>query len=218
MDSLTHIVLGAAIGEAVLGKKIGRKAMLWGALADTIPDFDVFAYPCVSDAQQLLVHRGITHSFFFIILMAPLLGWLFSKWFKKSEVSWKQWTLLFFLGMFTHVLIDSMTSYGTGWFEPFSSYRVSFNTIFVADPFYTIPFLVCVLIALILLTTISPVLMVKDIVLILVFVSILGLSIGYYSGACIAGVLLVIDKLRVRFRAPSIKAKSQISEQVDSED
>ena len=39
MDSLTHIVLGAAIGEAVLGKKIGRIAMLWGALADTIPDF-----------------------------------------------------------------------------------------------------------------------------------------------------------------------------------
>lgn len=149
MDSLTHIVLGAAIGEAVLGKKIGRKAMLWGALADTIPDFDVFASPCVTDAQQLLIHRGITHSFFFILLMAPLLGWLFSKWFKKSEVSWKQWTLLFFLGMFTHVLIDSMTSYGTGLFEPFSSYRVSFNTIFVADPFYTIPFLLCILIALI---------------------------------------------------------------------
>lgn len=149
MDSLTHIVLGAAIGEAVLGKKIGRKAMLWGALADTIPDFDVFASPCVTDAQQLLIHRGITHSFFFILLMAPLLGWLFSKWFKKSEVSWKQWTLLFFLGMFTHVLIDSMTSYGTGWFEPFSSYRVSFNNIFVADPFYTIPFLLCVLVALI---------------------------------------------------------------------
>ncbi|MDQ3047302.1 MAG: metal-dependent hydrolase [Bacteroidota bacterium] len=149
MDSLTHLVLGAAIGEAVLGKKIGRKAMLWGALADTIPDFDVFASPCVSEAQQLLVHRGFTHSFLFIAIMSPLLGWLFSKWFKKADVSWKRWTLLFFLGMFTHVLIDSFTSYGTGWFEPFSSYRVSFNTIFVADVFYTVPFLICVLIALI---------------------------------------------------------------------
>lgn len=147
MDSLTHVVLGAAIGEAVLGKKIGRKAMLWGALADTIPDFDVFASPCFTDAQQLLVHRGITHSFFFIALMAPLLGWLFAKWFKKSGVSWKRWALLFFLGMFTHVLLDSLTCYGTGWFEPFSSYRVAFNTIFVADPFYTLPFLICLLIA-----------------------------------------------------------------------
>jgi inner membrane protein len=149
MDSLTHVVLGAAIGEAMLGKKIGRKAMLWGALADTIPDFDVFASPCVTDAQQLLIHRGFTHSFLFIILLSPLLGWLFSKWFKNAGVSWKSWSWLFFTGMFTHVLLDSLTAYGTGWFEPFSSYRVSFNTIFVADLFYTLPFLICVLIALI---------------------------------------------------------------------
>lgn len=149
MDSLTHLVLGAAIGEAVLGKKIGRKAMLWGALADTIPDFDVFASPCFTDAQQLLVHRGITHSLLFVILMSPVLGWLFSKWLKKSEVSWQSWSWLFFWGMFTHIFIDALTAYGTGWFEPFSSYRVSFNTIFVADPFYTIPFLICVIIALI---------------------------------------------------------------------
>lgn len=149
MDSLTHIVLGAAIGEAVLGKKIGRKAMLVGALADTIPDFDVFASPCFSDAQQLLVHRGITHSIFFVVLMSPILGMLFSKLFRKTEVSWKSWSFLFFLGTFTHILIDSLTAYGTGWFEPFSNYRVSFNTIFVADPFYTLPFLICLLIALI---------------------------------------------------------------------
>ena len=149
MDSLTHLVLGAAIGEAVLGKKIGRKAMLWGAVADTIPDLDVFASPCFTNAQQLLVHRGITHSFLFVVLMAPLLGWLFSKWFKSAAVSWQSWTWLFFLGLLTHTLLDSLTAYGTGWFEPFSSYRVSFNTIFVADPFYTLPFLICLLVALI---------------------------------------------------------------------
>ena len=149
MDSLSHLVLGAAIGEAVLGKKIGRKAMLWGAFADTIADFDVFASPCVSNAQQLMIHRGITHSLLFVILMSPILGYLFSKWFKKTEIHWKSWTVLFFLGMFSHIFIDALTTYGTGWFEPFSSYRVSFNTIFVADPFYTVPFLICILLALI---------------------------------------------------------------------
>lgn len=147
MDSLTHVVLGAAIGEAVLGKRIGRKAMLWGALADTIPDFDVFATPCFSDAQGQMVHRGITHSFLFIAIMAPLLGWLFYKWYKKEIEQWR-WTLLFFLGLLTHILLDSLTAYGTGWFEPFSNYRVSFNTIFVADLFYTLPFLICVIVAL----------------------------------------------------------------------
>ena len=42
MDSLTQIILGAACGEAVLGKKIGNKALLFGAIGGTIPDLDVF--------------------------------------------------------------------------------------------------------------------------------------------------------------------------------
>jgi inner membrane protein len=41
MDSLIQIVLGAAVGEAVLGKKAGNKAMLYGAIAGTIPNLDV---------------------------------------------------------------------------------------------------------------------------------------------------------------------------------
>ena len=45
MDSLTQIVLGAACGEAVLGKKIGNKALLFGAIGGTIPDLDVFVGP-----------------------------------------------------------------------------------------------------------------------------------------------------------------------------
>ena len=42
MDSITQIVLGAACGEAVLGKKIGNRALLFGAIGGTIPDLDVF--------------------------------------------------------------------------------------------------------------------------------------------------------------------------------
>jgi len=149
MDSLTHLVLGAALGEAALGKKIGRQAMIWGALANTIPDFDVFSSSCVSPAQQMMIHRGITHSFLFAIIVALLLGWLFTKWHKYKNVSQKNWTWLFFIGMFTHNILDAFTCYGTGWFEPFSDYRVTFNSIFVADPFYTLPFLICLLIALV---------------------------------------------------------------------
>jgi len=41
VDSLTQIILGAAVGEAVLGKKVGNKALLWGGIAGTLPDLDV---------------------------------------------------------------------------------------------------------------------------------------------------------------------------------
>ena len=142
MDSLTHIVLGAAIGETVLGKKIGKKAMLWGAFADTIPDFDVFMNPFLQPADALISHRGITHSFLFCFFMAPLFGKLFERIFRRTSAGWKDWSLLFFLGMLTHILLDSLTTYGTGLFEPFSHYRVTFNTIFIIDPFYTFPLLI----------------------------------------------------------------------------
>lgn len=155
MDSVTHLVLGAAIGELVLGKQLGKRAMLWGAFADTIPDLDVFFVKLFDHPESLYVHRGITHSLLFALLIPPVLGKLFSKFNFKRQASAKDWTILFYLGIFTHILIDAFTAYGTGWFEPFSHYRVAFNNIFVADPFYTLPFLVCI-IALLILKSDSP--------------------------------------------------------------
>ena len=36
MESLTQAVLGAAVGEVVLGKKIGNKSSILGAIVATI--------------------------------------------------------------------------------------------------------------------------------------------------------------------------------------
>ena len=49
MDSLTQIVLGASVAEASLGKKIGNKAIVLGALAGTIPDLDIISRFFVDD-------------------------------------------------------------------------------------------------------------------------------------------------------------------------
>jgi inner membrane protein len=146
MDTITHTLLGAAIGEAILGKKIGRKALFYGALMSNLPDIDVLGVLFLSDSKQLLFHRGITHSIFFVILISILLGWLSKFWFKDHRINWMSWTKLFFITMLSHLLLDSLTCYGLGLFEPFSNYRLSFNTIFVADPFYTLPLLIGVLV------------------------------------------------------------------------
>ena len=37
-----------------------------------------------------------------------------------------------------HLFLDVVNVYGTGLFEPFSDQRISFNTIFVADPFFSV--------------------------------------------------------------------------------
>ncbi len=146
MDSLTQIVLGAAVGEATLGKKAGNKAMLWGAIAGTIPDLDVLSKLFVDNVTANELHRGFSHSILFSILAAPLLGWLIAKLYKNKEADWKDWGKLMFLGLFTHPILDAFTSWGTQLFWPLD-YKVAINNIFVVDPLYTVPFLVFVIIA-----------------------------------------------------------------------
>ena len=144
MDSLTQIVLGAAVGEAVLGRKIGNKAILWGAIAGTIPDLDVLVNLFTDKLTANEMHRGFTHSIIFCVLAAPIFGWLISKIYKKQEATWKDWSKLMFWGLFTHPILDAFTTWGTQLFWPIA-YKVSFKNIFVVDPLYTLPFLICVI-------------------------------------------------------------------------
>ncbi|MBP7273470.1 MAG: metal-dependent hydrolase [Saprospiraceae bacterium] len=79
MDSVTQVILGAACGEVVLGKKIGGRAMLWGAIGGTIPDLDVFANLFTDEMTALAFHRNFMHSILFALLMPWLLAWLVDK-------------------------------------------------------------------------------------------------------------------------------------------
>jgi inner membrane protein len=215
MDSLTQIVLGAACGEVVLGKKAGNRAMLWGGIAGTIPDLDIVANFVTDDMTALAFHRGISHSFFFAVTAPIVFGWLVARFYKsglyqqkaykgiamsiwlllmglmafgvnsvpismEKGISWpvlaisigvfalatialwrkyyqtefdeinistKEWAWLFFWAIITHPLLDSCTAYGTQLFQPFSDYRVALNNVSVVDPIYTVPFLICLIIA-----------------------------------------------------------------------
>lgn len=144
MDSLTQIVLGAAVGEAVLGKKVGNKAMLYGAIAGTIPDLDIISSFFTDTVTALEIHRGFTHSIFFSVLFAPIFAFLISKYetYKKR----KDWFWLFFWAFVTHPILDAQTTWGTQLFWPFDV-RLAFKNIFVIDPLYTIPFLVFLILA-----------------------------------------------------------------------
>ena len=141
MDSLTQIVLGAAVGEAVLGKKVGNKAILFGAIAGTIPDLDILVRYFTDNVTAIEIHRGFSHSIVFSIVFAPIFGWLVYKILKKKEATWQEWSWLFFWGLFTHPILDSFTTWGTQLFWPFET-RLAFQNIFVIDPLYTLPFLV----------------------------------------------------------------------------
>lgn len=138
MDSITHLALGACMGEAFAGKKLGTKAMLWGALAQSIPDIDFISAFWMKIPDNLLAHRGFTHSFLFVALITPVFGLLAERWHRPHNISLRSWMVFFGAVIFIHVFLDAFNNYGVGWWEPFSHQRISFNAIYVADPFFSV--------------------------------------------------------------------------------
>ena len=149
MDTITHSAIGMCLGELIAGKQLGKKAMLYGIIANNIPDVDVTTSLWMNHADALLAHRGFTHSILFTGLCTPLLALVAVKWSKKKTLSFNRWMLLFGSGLFLHIFIDAFTTYGTGWFEPFSHERISFNTLFIIDPLFSLPVLIAAILILV---------------------------------------------------------------------
>lgn len=145
MDSLTQIVLGAAVGEVTLGKKIGWKAQLIGAIAGTVPDLDVLLNKIYTDPiDQLEIHRSYSHALFTHVFLAIPFAYLCHILFKK-KYTFKAFYLLWFLALSTHAILDSFTTYGTQLLLPFSNTLIGWDNISVVDPLYTLPFLALLL-------------------------------------------------------------------------
>jgi inner membrane protein len=145
MDSFTQVLLGIATAELCAGKKLQRKTFLYGAILGTLPDLDVVIGQFMNPVDEVAIHRGISHSILFFLLLSPFLGWLITK-IERDKISFASATKMVFWCLFTHVLLDIFTSWGTQIFWPFPD-RIALKTIFVIDPLYTIPLLTCLILA-----------------------------------------------------------------------
>lgn len=144
MDSLTQVALGAAVGEAVLGRKVGRKAALWGAVCGTLPDLDVLVR-FSSDVANFTYHRSFSHSLLVLALLTPLMVWLIRKVHPTTAEHTRGWAVLVYLSFATHVLLDSFTIYGTQIFWPVVSTPMTWGSLFIIDPVFTLPLIVGVI-------------------------------------------------------------------------
>ena len=149
MDTVTQIALGAAVGEATLGRKVGRRAPLWGGLCGLLPDLDVL-WPFADPVSAFTWHRGYSHSIAVIVLVTPVVAWAAVRIHPGTHALRRGWLLLAFLALVTHPLLDCFTVYGTQVFLPFSDIPVAWSTIFIIDPAFSVPIILGVLAALIL--------------------------------------------------------------------
>ncbi len=142
MDSATQFALGATIGMATLGRRMGaRKAAVTGGLLATLPDLDVLI-PFDDPIDDFVLHRGATHSLIMQTFAVPLIAEGLRRVAPSlREARWRTW-LAVFLCLTTHALLDAMTVYGTRLFWPLWPEPVGLGSVFIIDPLYTLPLLV----------------------------------------------------------------------------
>jgi inner membrane protein len=141
LEPITHFLTGACMGRAGLNRKTAL-ATLTLTLAAEAPDLDVlgrFRGPAFGFAH----HRGFTHSFLGIVLMAAVVvGFVYLVWrlrgrkLKNPNLP-PRWGLLFLyacLAGLSHILLDFTNNYGVRPFWPFSEKWYSWDIVFIFEP------------------------------------------------------------------------------------
>ncbi|MGA8145721.1 MAG: metal-dependent hydrolase [Candidatus Acidiferrales bacterium] len=137
MDPVTHGITGALLGKGFFSERYGRVATFAATLGAVFPDVDTIADVISRDPLAIIkYHRGITHSFVGLPFFAALLAWL-TRWvarrFNFESPSWATLTLIYGVGIASHILLDGATSFGTRMLTPISQQRVAWDLLFIID-------------------------------------------------------------------------------------
>ena len=141
MEPLTHFLTGACLGRAGLNRK-SALATLTVTMAAEAPDLDVLG-DTRGEVFGFAHHRGFTHSFLGIGLVAALVvGFVYLIWRLRGAKSKNpelppRWGVLFgfaYLAGLSHILLDFTNSYGVRPFWPFSERWYSWDIVFIVEP------------------------------------------------------------------------------------
>lgn len=149
MDTITHGIAGSLIGKGYFSEREGKVAIFAATLGAVFPDSDVVMEAISRDPLAIIkYHRGITHSFVAMPFFALAFAWLTRRLFpplqKKFPAlrglrapSFWMLTLIYMIGIASHILLDGMTSFGTRMWDPISQTRVAWDWLFIIDFVFT---------------------------------------------------------------------------------
>jgi inner membrane protein len=136
MEPVTQGLLGAAVGQLGWRQRLGRRALLWGALIAMVPDLDVLFGGLHRGFGEFVYHRGTSHSLWFGFAVGPMVGWWL--WRSRGRIDpIAAWIGLCVAVLVTHPLLDAFTPFGTQLLAPFDRTRFSWEGVGNIDPLYT---------------------------------------------------------------------------------
>jgi inner membrane protein len=129
MDNITHSLTGFALARSGFDRLCPRATLLM-VLAANVPDVDIVALHW-GPLRYLEWHRGYTHSFLCIPLMA-LLPLLVVAAIYRQRLPWARAWLLCCIAVASHLLIDWTNTYGVRFMLPFSSswFHLDLNSLY----------------------------------------------------------------------------------------
>ena len=150
MDTITHGIAGALIGKALCSgdsmfppKPMSRARIITWVLmlAAIFPDSDVFRdIFSRNDLLMITWHRSLTHSLLmlpiFSLLLAASTQWIAGK-FKWDVPPFATLTILYGIGIVSHILLDLVTTFGTMVWSPLAWSRPAWDLIFIVDFTFT---------------------------------------------------------------------------------
>ncbi len=143
MDSLTHLVAGALTPLAFRHMPRRGAIVAFGILAGELPDIDVLLGGTASAEALFTIHRGITHALVLqpvlaLALVLPMYLYMSSRGSRGAPSLGSMFGAAL-LGLYLHLYLDCMTTFGTQIFLPFSDYRVALPAMFIVDLLCTLP-------------------------------------------------------------------------------
>jgi inner membrane protein len=132
LDTPTHGLIGRLVARTIWPDKAQTGLVNVVTVCSVLPDLDVLLPG--GGLDYLVSHRGMSHSFFGVGLMALVVAWIARKMGVQSR-SFGHVYLASLLGFMTHIFFDLVTTFGTLVFAPLSNYRMAWDVLFIIDPY-----------------------------------------------------------------------------------
>lgn len=137
VDNVCHTLAGLAVAQAGFQRRTAL-ATATAAIAANLPDIDVLVF--ATDVPSVAFRRGITHGVPAQLLLPVACAaamWVIGR--RRASVSGPParfgWLLsLSYIGIFTHVFLDFLNTYGIRLLSPWSQRWFYGDAVFIVDP------------------------------------------------------------------------------------
>src|SRR5215510_6716148 len=124
---VTHCFVAALLGRSLAAGRMPARFWLLSVLCSIVPDVDVLGFPLGMSYEDVLGHRGLSHSLVFALVLSLIVSFLAlprvpQRWTRSLLFSY------FFVVTASHGILDAVTDGGLGvaFFAPFDDTRYFF--------------------------------------------------------------------------------------------